>query len=78
MTTDDNGSPTFVRISNQMVYAELQATRADIRDLRSELDKQGVFGLPKRVRSLELKFYGLLAAVVTALTVVVATGVPGK
>jgi hypothetical protein len=65
----DNGDdPTFVRITNAMVYAELQATRADLRDLA-----KAVADYPdqkKRVRSLELKFYGVLAGLISALAVV--------
>jgi len=62
--TNGNGDSTFVRITNQMVYAELQAVRADLRDLA-----QRVGDYPetkKRVRSLELKFYGILAGVIAA------------
>lgn len=73
--TPGDDSPTFIRISNAMVYAELQATRADIRDLA-----KSVADYPetkKRVRSLELKFYGVLAALVSALVVVVASAAGG-
>lgn len=58
--------PTFIRITNAMVYAELQATRADLRSLAN-----GVLDYPdmrKRVRALELRFYGVLAGMIAALT----------
>lgn len=69
----NGGEPTFVRITNQMVYAELQATRADVRDLAQRIGDYP--DMKKRVRALELKFYGTLAGLVAALAVILYTGV---
>lgn len=65
----DDGAPTFVRITNQMVYTELQATRADLRSLANELNDYPE--LKKRVRALELRFYGVLAGVIGTMGVLV-------
>ena len=65
---------TFVRITNAMVYAELQATRADLRDLASRVSDYP--DLKKRTRALELKFYGVVAGLIAAVGVVVAGGLP--
>ncbi len=72
-----NGGPgedgnTFVRITNAMVYAELQATRADLRDLAVRVGDYPE--VKKRVRSLELKFYGVLAGLISALAVIAGVG----
>lgn len=69
---DDNGSPTFVRITNQMVYTELQATRADLRAMSKDLADYPE--MKKRVRALELKFYGVLAGVIAAFGAVAFAG----
>ena len=69
----DAGSSEFVRITNAMVYTELQATRADLRDLAKSIDDYPE--MKKRVRGLELKFYGVLAGLITASGVIVA-GLP--
>ena len=65
---------TFVRITNAMVYAELQATRADLRDLAMRVGDYPE--LKKRTRALELKFYGVIAGLIAAVGVVVAGGIP--
>lgn len=67
----DEGDAPFIRITNAMVYSELQATRADLRDLTKSVSDYPE--TKKRVRSLELKFYGVLAALITALVVLVGT-----
>lgn len=63
---------TFIRITNQMVYAELQATRSDLRDLAQRVGDYP--DLKKRVRLLELKFYGILAGVIAAFGAVALAG----
>ena len=65
---------TFVRITNAMVYAELQATRADLRDLASRVGDYP--DVKKRVRSLELKFYGVLAGLIAAAGLIATGGIP--
>lgn len=67
---EENGGRTFVRVTNDMVYAELQATRADLRALASQVADYPE--TKKRVRALELKFYGVLAGLVTAVAVIIA------
>jgi hypothetical protein len=71
---EQHDSETFVRITNAMVYAELQATRADLRDLAQRVGDYP--DLKKRTRALELKFYGVVAGIIAALGVVVAGGLP--
>lgn len=61
--------PTFVRITNAMVYAELQATRADLRDLARTVSDYAE--TKKRVRALELKFYGVLAGLVAGVAALI-------
>ena len=70
-----DGEQTFVRITNQVIYGELQATRADLRALA---DKISDYEETKdRVRKLELRFYGILAGFISAglLTIGRAGGV---
>ena len=74
METPHEGEPTFVRITNQTVYTELQATRADVRDLASKLADYPE--TKARVRKLELKFYGVLAGLIAAIGVIAAGGRP--
>ena len=61
----DAGGRDFVRITNSMVYAELQATRADLRALSTQMADYPE--VKSRVRSLELRFYGVLAGLIAAL-----------
>lgn len=68
----ENGGRTFIRITNESVYAELQATRADVRALANSLSEYPE--MKKRVRNLELKFYGILAGVIAAFGAVVMSG----
>ncbi len=63
---------TFVRITNEVVYGELQATRADLRDLAARISDYSE--TKKRVRALELKFYGVLAGVIAAFGAVLLAG----
>jgi hypothetical protein len=73
----DEGDAPFIRITNAMVYSELQATRSDLRDLAKTVSDYP--DTKKRVRSLELKFYGVLAALIAALvTLVGATAGVGR
>ncbi len=65
----DEPNETFVRITNSMVYAELQATRADLRALAQSIHDYP--DMKKRVRALELKFYGALAGLLTAIVVII-------
>ena len=61
----DAGQKEFIRITNAVVYAELQATRADLRALSNAMADYPE--VKSRVRSLELRFYGVLAGLVAAL-----------
>jgi hypothetical protein len=65
MPDEPTEEPTFIRITNQVVYAELQATRADLRALSTAMADYPE--VKSRVRSLELRFYGVLAGLVAAL-----------
>jgi hypothetical protein len=65
MPDEPTEEPTFIRITNQVVYAELQATRADLRALSTTMADYPE--VKSRVRSLELRFYGVLAGLVAAL-----------
>lgn len=70
MPEEEGGEQTFVRITNAMVYTELQALRADVRALTANVSDYPE--TKKRVRALELKFYGVTAGLVTALAVIAA------
>lgn len=71
--TDGTDEPTFVKITNQMVYAELQSVHAELRELAKAVNDYPE--VKKRVRSLELKFYGVLAGLLTAVAIIIA-GIP--
>jgi hypothetical protein len=71
-----SGDPTFVRITNAVVYGELQATRSDLRDLAARLADYPE--TKARVRKLELKFYGVLAGLIAAVGVIAAGAAGGK
>lgn len=68
----EDGKRTFVRITNEAVYTELQATRADLRALAQQINDYPE--VKKRVRALELRFYGILAGLVAALVVLAKVG----
>jgi len=78
MAADDekrpsNGdNPVFIRITNQAVYTELQAVRADVRDLIAHVSDYPE--VKTRVKKLELKFYGILAGLIAAIGVIIANG----
>lgn len=70
----DEGEAPFVRITNAVVYAELQAARADLRDLGKDFATlaSDYRDSKKRIRALELKFYGVLAGLVAAIGLLTA------
>lgn len=73
MSPDDgtNGDATFVRITNQMIWLKLQ-------EIESKLAAIDDYEEVKRqVKSLNFKFYGVVAGFVGALTLI-ATGALGK
>jgi hypothetical protein len=57
---EKNGSPEFIRITNRDIWNKLDEIERDVRAF-TEAD------LPKRVRALELRFYGILAGLVGAI-----------
>jgi hypothetical protein len=81
---------TFVQITNREIYDGMVQLRNDFQRVESKVDsnsalieeKMGALveentDLKKRTRGLELKFYGILAGLVTAIGIVVA-GAAGK
>lgn len=73
MANGEQDEPTFVKITNQMVYAELQQVHSELRELAKAVNDYPE--VKKRVRSLELKFYGVLAGLLTAVAIIIA-GIP--
>jgi len=63
---EENGEQTFVRITNAMIWTKLNEIEDRLDDLRDYPQ------VKKSVRTLELKFYGILAGLISA---VVALGV---
>ena len=65
-----------IRISNKELYAMLTDVRDRVLGLENRVDK--VLGenveLRKRVRSLELRFYGIAAGLVAAIVVLLRIG----
>lgn len=65
MTDQGNGERPFMVITNRMIWDKLNNIEETLSDAQPLETK-------KRVRSLELKFYGILAALVAALIGVAA------
>lgn len=65
---DENGARRFVSISNDQVYAKLERIGDDLTDLDHKVDSvlSSNADLQKRVRALELRFYGILAGLIAA------------
>jgi hypothetical protein len=80
MSDEDNG--TFVRIGNREIYNKLEAMDDTIKDLAfqvSELTKTRADNT-KRIKTLELKFYAILAGLISgwgATAAIVMTRKPG-
>lgn len=68
--------PPFVVVTNRDVYDELRAARRDIQTLSATIADYPE--TKKRVRGLELKFYGILAGLVggAAFALLKSAGVP--
>jgi tetrahydromethanopterin S-methyltransferase subunit G len=68
-------SPTFARITNREVYDAVMQLRDRVAALENRVDN--VLGenvdLRKRTRGLELKFYGILAGLIGAVAVTLAS-----
>lgn len=76
----DESYPSFVQITNREVYDKLVAVDNTVQNMDGRLNSilaENV-SLGKRVRSLELKFYSILAGLIGAATLFfagMATGV---
>lgn len=78
---DPNDGGDFVRITNREIWTMLTEVRAKVTDIANEMDSFNAERLDtrKRVRALELRFYGILAGLIGAFTVfgaIVAKGGP--
>ena len=76
------GSQEFVRITNREVYERLGAVEAKLDNALRTLDAQNatIIDQGKRIRALELRFYGVLAGLVggfMALGVALSKGALG-
>jgi len=60
---DLNGEQTFIRVTNQMIWVKLNEIEDRLDDLRDYPE------VKKNVRKLELKFYGILAGLISAVAV---------
>ena len=67
--------PTFARITNREVYDAVVQLRDRVAALENRVDSvlSENVDLRKRTRGLELKFYGILAGLVGAMGVFLAT-----
>ena len=72
-------SPDFVRITNREVYERLGKVEAKLDDaLRTIVTQNTTIGEHgKRIRSLELRFYGVLAGLMGAIAILARLGVGG-
>lgn len=60
MTESEKGNGDFLRITNRDIWNKLNEIEEEVRGF-SQAD------LPKRVRALELRFYGILAGLIGAI-----------
>jgi hypothetical protein len=70
---DSPDDGTFIRITNREIYLRLEMVANELRTMTSDVRQavEGSLELGKRVRSLELKFYGVLAGLVAAITIII-------
>lgn len=76
MSVDEPNNGGGIRISNRELYDMLVQVRDRVASLENRVDMvlSDNFKLGKRVRSLELRFYGVLAGLVTAIIVLLRLG----
>jgi hypothetical protein len=60
MSDEKNNTPHFIQITNRDIWEKLNEIEEEVRGF-SQAD------LPKRVRALELRFYGILAGLIGAI-----------
>lgn len=75
-SANGNGNgDVFVRVTNREIYSLIVNVREDVMEIKRQLI--GVTGVSQdhsnRLRSLELKFYGLLAGLIGGVLFVVKT-----
>ena len=71
MSKEDE-SESGVFITNTEIYREVQALAKDVRDVLPVVE--AVKGHAKRIRSLEFKYYALLAGLIAALGIMLKAG----
>lgn len=66
----------FVRITNREVYERLGTVEAKLDAALSTIDKQNtaLIDYGKRIRALELRFYGVLAGLIGAMAILARVG----
>lgn len=66
----------FVRITNREVYDRLGGVEAKLDHALSTIDKQNeqLLDNSKRIRALELRFYGILAGLIGAVAILAKVG----
>lgn len=66
----------FVRITNREVYERLGTVEAKLDSALSTIDKQNaaLIDYGKRIRALELRFYGVLAGLIGAMAILARVG----
>lgn len=76
MMPDESNGQEFVRITNREVYERLGAVEAKLDSALSTIDKQNatLIDYGKRVRALELRFYGILAGLIGAIAILARVG----
>ena len=65
-----------VRVTNREIYDAVQELLADVAAVKREIIQLGLDSreLTKRVRALELRFYGILAGLLGAIAVALRLG----
>ena len=65
----DQDDPGFVRITNREIWQMLTDVRERVVDIVAEIESWQLerVDLKKRIRALELRFYGILAGVIGGL-----------
>lgn len=73
---EQHSSPDFVRITNREVYERLGTVEAKLDNALRQLDALGKADdeKAKRIRALELRFYGVVAGLIGAIAILARVG----
>ena len=80
MSTDEGapngGSQSFYRVTNAQIYERLETVKSKMDDSLRIQDEmlRDISEHSKRIRSLELRFYGVLAGLISAVAILAKVG----